>query len=91
MTGEPAAVPTATPAPNGRADWTAIVTLVGATVLIATQTIAASVAAGWAIAGFFGLGDIGAYVLEAIGLGAGVWIVTAFVRKALKHAPLRKA
>lgn len=68
---------------------TRTITLVAATVLIATQTIAASVAGGWAIAGFFGLGDIGAYVLEACGLALGVWAVTKFVRSALKNEPLQ--
>lgn len=65
------------------------VTLVAASVLIATQTIAASVAGGWAIAGFFGLGDIGSYVLETAGFALGVWAVIKFVRAALKNDPLR--
>ncbi|MGA0533452.1 hypothetical protein [Hansschlegelia sp. KR7-227] len=64
-------------------------TLVGATVLIATQTIAASVAGGWAIAGFLGLGDYVAYALEAVGLVIGVWAVVTFVRHALKNDPSR--
>lgn len=65
------------------------VTLAGATVLIATQTIAASVAGGWAIAGFLGLGEYGAYALEAAGLVVGVWAVATFVRHALKNDPSR--
>ncbi|GLK57021.1 hypothetical protein JOD31_003054 [Methylopila capsulata] len=73
----------------GSLDVKRVVTLAGATVLIATQTIAASVAGGWAIAGFFGLGEIGAYALEAAGLAVGVWIVVKFVRAALKQEPLR--
>ncbi|WP_020186681.1 hypothetical protein [Methylopila sp. 73B] len=73
----------------GSLDVKRVVTLAGATVLIATQTIAASVAGGWAIAGFFGLGEIGAYALEAAGLAIGVWIVVKFVRAALKQEPLR--
>lgn len=73
----------------GPLDVKRVVTLVGATVLIATQTIAAAVAAGWAIAGFFGLGEIGAYALEGVGLAVGVWIVIKFVRAALKQEPLR--
>lgn len=68
---------------------TRTVTLVAATVLIATQTIAAAVAGGWAIAGFFGLGDIGAYVLEAAGLALGLWAVVKFVRSAMKNEPLQ--
>ncbi|MBB3971451.1 hypothetical protein [Hansschlegelia beijingensis] len=66
-----------------------IVTLGSATVLIATQTIAASVAGGWAVAGFLGLGEYGAYALEGIGLCLGVWAVVTFVRTALKNDPAR--
>lgn len=62
------------------------VTLVSATILIAAQTITAAVAGGWAIAGFLGLGEYAAYVLEAIGLALGVWAVTVFVRTAIKNA-----
>ncbi|HVI27799.1 hypothetical protein [Hansschlegelia sp.] len=67
-----------------------IVTLASATILIATQTIAASVAGGWAIAGFLGLGEYAAYAFEAIGLCLGVWAVTSFVRTALKNDPARR-
>jgi hypothetical protein len=79
--------PTGQTAPGGLAR---AVTLGGATVLIATQTIAMSVAGGWAIAGFLGLGVYGAYALEAAGLAAGVWAVVAFVRSALKNDPARR-
>lgn len=67
------------------------VTLVSATILIAAQTITASVAGGWAVAGFLGLGEYVAYALEAAGLALGVWAVLAFVRAALKNDPDRKA
>jgi len=66
-------------------------TLGGATVLIAMQTIAASVAGGWAIAGFLGLGEYGAYALEAAGLAIGLWAVSKFVRSAIKNDPARRA
>lgn len=75
-------------ASRGPVNFTRVTTLVAATILIATQTIAASVAGGWAIAGFFGLGDIGAYALEAAGLALGVWAVIKFVRAALRNDPL---
>lgn len=65
------------------------VTLVSATILIAAQTITAAVAGGWAIAGFLGLGDYGAYALEAVGLALGVWAVLAFVRAARRNDPDR--
>lgn len=66
------------------------VTLVSATILIAAQTITAAVAGGWAIAGFLGLGEYGAYALEALGLALGVWAVTAFVRTAIRNDPDRQ-
>lgn len=62
------------------------VTLVSATILIAAQTITAAVAGGWAIAGFLGLGEYGAWALEAAGLALGVWAVVAFVKSAIKNA-----
>lgn len=62
------------------------VTLVSATILIAAQTITAAVAAGWAIAGFLGLGDYVAYGLEAAGLVIGVWAVVLFVRAAIRNS-----
>lgn len=83
MTDAPASTPQS---PTAR-----MVTLVSATILIAAQTITASVAGGWAIAGFLGLGDYVAYALEAAGLALGVWAVVAFVRTALKNDPSRSA
>lgn len=62
------------------------VTLASAVILIAAQTITMSVAGGWAIAGFLGLGEYGAYALEAAGLALGVWAVIAFIRSARRHA-----
>lgn len=65
------------------------ITLIAGAVLIATQTIAASVAGGWAIAGFLGLGTYVEYALMAVGLALGVWAVVAFVRSATKNDPAR--
>ncbi len=67
------------------------ITLAAATVLIATQTIALSVAGGWAVAGFLGLGEYFAYAFELAGLALGVWAVIKFVRSALKNDPSRRA
>ena len=44
--------------------WTNVITVVSAAILIGTEIIGAGMATGWAIAGLFGLGEIGAYVLE---------------------------
>lgn len=77
------------PAHTPQSPTVRMVTVVSATILIAAQTITAAVAGGWAIAGFLGLGEYGAYALEAVGLALGVWAVVAFVRSALKNDPDR--
>ena len=50
--------------------WTNVITVVSAAILIGTEIIGAGMATGWAIAGLFGLGEIGAYVLEAVFVAA---------------------
>ncbi|MDO8533806.1 MAG: hypothetical protein Q7S17_03580 [Xanthobacteraceae bacterium] len=72
---------------SGRVNWINLVTVVSAAILIGTEIVGVGLATGWAIAGMFGLGDIGAYVLEALfGLGA-LAIVVAFVRSASRIEP----
>jgi hypothetical protein len=72
---------------SGRVNWINLMTVVSAAILIGTEIVGVGLATGWAIAGMFGLGDIGAYVLEALfGLGA-LAIVVAFVRSASRIEP----
>ena len=72
---------------SGRVNWLNLVTVVSAAILIGTEIIGAGLATGWAIAGLFGLGDIGAYVLEALfGLG-GFAVIVFFVRAAARIEP----
>jgi len=73
---------------KGRINWTNSITVISAAILIGTEIVGTGLATGWAIAGFFALGDIGAYVLEALfGLGA-LAVVVAFVRAAARIEPL---
>jgi hypothetical protein len=73
---------------GGRVNWANTITVGSAAILIGTEIIGTGLAAGWAVAGFFALGDIGAYVLEALfGLGA-LAVVVAFVRAAARIEPL---
>jgi hypothetical protein len=73
---------------KGRINWLNGITVISAAVLIGTEIVGAGIATGWAIAGFFSLGDIGAYVLEALfGVGA-LAVVIAFVRSAVRIEPL---
>jgi hypothetical protein len=67
--------------------WTNVITVLSAAILIATEIIGAGMATGWAIAGLFGLGEIGAYVLETVFIACACVIIFNFVRRAAKIEP----
>jgi hypothetical protein len=71
-----------------RTNWTHTITVVSLTILVAVELLVAGVAAGWALAGMLGLGEIGAYVLEALGAAVALYLVWAFFRTAARHEPL---
>ena len=72
---------------SGRVNWINIVTVVSAAILIGTEIVGVGLATGWAIAGLFGLGDIGAYVLETLFVLGAFAIVVTFVRAAARIEP----
>jgi len=57
-------------------------TILSATVLVGVEILVAGVAGGWAVAGMFGLGEIGAWILEAAGAALALYIVARFWRSA---------
>jgi hypothetical protein len=60
----------------------------GAIVLFGSEVLAAAMAAAWAFAGIFSLGDIGFYALSVI-FGAGAfYAIFAFARQALRTEPV---
>lgn len=62
--------------------------VIAAIVLVGSEVLAVAVAAGWALAGLFRLGDVLFWVLEAAMIAlAGLGIV-AFTRLALKAEPI---
>jgi uncharacterized membrane protein YuzA (DUF378 family) len=72
----------------GRINWKHTISVVSLTVLIGVEILVAGVAAGWAIAGLFGLGEIAAYVLEALGGLFALYMVWSFFQTARKAEPL---
>ena len=72
---------------SGRVNWINLVTVVSAAILIGTEIVGVGLATGWAIAGLFGLGDIGAYVLETLFVLGAFAIVVTFVRAAARIEP----
>lgn len=71
----------------GRPHWTNIITVISAAILIGTEIVGAGFATGWAIAGLFGLGAIGAYVLQALFGILACFIIFKFVHRAAKIEP----
>lgn len=74
-----------------RIDWVRASTLVSVVILVGTELIGASWAAGWAIGGLAGLPATYATIIEALGVAAGFAGLYAFVRAAIRHEPIRHA
>ncbi|WP_127090966.1 hypothetical protein [Aquabacter cavernae] len=63
---------------------TPMFTVVSATVFVGIQAIATGIAAGWAIAGLFNLGDAGEYVLMALFAVPALYATYRYGRSAAK-------
>jgi hypothetical protein len=63
-------------------------TVISATILVGVEILVAGVAGGWALAGMFGLGEIGAWVLEAAGAALALYFVAGFWRAANRVEPV---
>lgn len=66
-----------------------LTTVIAVSILVGTEVFAVALAAGWAIAGLFELGDRIALILMGLFSLAGIWIMLKFVRQALSVEPLR--
>lgn len=61
-----------------------LVTLVSVAVLVGTEVFAVAIAAGWAIAGIFELGQTVGYVLMGLFAVVGLWAMVGFMRQAAR-------
>ncbi|MGR7995615.1 MULTISPECIES: hypothetical protein [unclassified Xanthobacter] len=77
------------PAPRGSVHWDNLLTVGSATILIATEALATAVAAAWALAGLFNLGEIGEYALMVVFGVVALYGSLAYFRKASAAEPLR--
>ena len=75
--------------PQGkRVNWTSLITIVSAAILIGTELLGAAWASGWALAGFFQLGSTIETVLQVIlGLLA-LFVIFVFLRQAIRVEPI---
>jgi len=67
--------------------WSHVLTVLSAAVLIGTEVFGAAFAGGWAFANLFGLGQVGAYAIQAVLTLLGLFVMAAFVRGAQRIEP----
>jgi hypothetical protein len=91
---EPAPTPTITPAPGPtpaatpsaargrRIVWPHVMTVISATILIGAEVFGAAFAGSWALATLFGLGFLGARILDIVLMLCGLAVMVQFVRSA---------
>lgn len=59
-----------------------LLTVVSATVLIATEAFATAAAAGWALAGLFNLGRVGQYGFVGVFSAIALYVTLLYLRRA---------
>lgn len=67
--------------------WPNVLTVISAAILIGAEVFGAGLAGGWALGSLFGLGNIGTYVLEAVFLLSGLYVMALFLRTAMQVEP----
>ena len=70
-----------------RINWTNVVTVLSAAILIGAEVFGAAFAGGWALAVLFGLGPYGVYVLQVLFFLAGMVVMAGFIRAARRVEP----
>ncbi len=68
----------------------ATITVVSALVFVATQVLGVAIAAGWAIAGLFELGDTIGYAMMVLFSGLGLYMLWGFWKQATAAEPLNQ-
>ena len=70
-----------------RINWSNVITVISAAVLIGAEVFGAAYAGGWALATLFGFDEIGQRVFEAVFVALGIYIMWAFIRGARSVEP----
>jgi hypothetical protein len=78
----------ATVAHATRTNWRNLITIISIMILIGTEVFGVAIAAGWAIAGMFELGDIVGYALMGLFSLFGAWILLALWRRCTAVEPI---
>ncbi|MGQ3673429.1 hypothetical protein ACT6QG_13665 [Xanthobacter sp. TB0136] len=73
----------------GQVNWSHVLTVTSATILVLTEVLAVAVAAGWALGGLLNLGDLGEYVLMGLFALLALYATRLYYRRAVQAEPLR--
>jgi hypothetical protein len=74
---------------QGKVNWLNLSTLVAVAILVGTEMIGASWAAGWALGGLLQLDPLISHAIEGIFAVCGLVLVYYFMRTAIRHEPIR--
>jgi len=74
---------------NRDINWTNLLTVVSVLILIGTEVFGVALAAGWALAGLFELGDTVGHVLMGLFSLAALYVVYMLWRRAAHIEPIR--
>lgn len=70
-------------------NWTNVSTLIAVAVLVGTEMVGASWAAGWAIGGLLQLDTLTSRIIEAVFAICGFVLLYYFMRSAIRHEQIR--
>ena len=75
-------------ADRGRLNWQSLITIVSVLILVGAEVFGVALAAGWAIAGLFELGDAVGYVLMAAFSVLGLYALLTLWRRSVAVEPI---
>jgi hypothetical protein len=70
-------------------NWVHVSTLTAVTILVGTEVVGASWAAGWALGGLLQLDPLISHIIEAVFALSGFALLYFFMRTAIRHEPIR--
>jgi hypothetical protein len=73
-----------------RINWTNVITVLSAAILISAEVFGAAFAGGWAVSELFHLGSLGAYILQGLFFVIGAAVMIGFVRNAQGVEPFTR-
>jgi uncharacterized membrane protein len=78
------------PSSDKSINWTSLITIGSAAVLIGTELLGAAWACGWALAGFFQLGSTVETILQVVFALIALYVIFVFLRQANRVEPVFK-